>query len=398
MGRSKALLPFGDEVLLQRVVRRLVPMTQPIVVVAAADQELPDLSDQWLRSNQHVSGEAATGTASQSSSMVRIARDPVEYRGPLAGLAVGMIQLRGEVDAVYASACDAPLLKSEFVQAMVDALGDAEIAVPFDGRYHHPLAAVYRLSVLPVIEELLAADRLRPVFLFERCRTREVPLDELRRVDPELDSLCNTNTPEEYARALARAGVGAIAMSARPRPPYTHIPGVTPHPIRDPAGHSFGLHPSTTVNTAAADAALTWNHLHEHPEFQWAVTLFNAGYYWESHEAWESLWHLAGRKGVVADFLKGLIKLAAAGVKLREHNLAGVERHARRARELFQEVLASSPQGNLVSASMFLPVLIQISDQLVSQPVQLLDERTGRPVSALPRLPWPTDDPPLIVG
>ncbi len=202
MGRSKALLPFGDEVLLQRVVRKLIPIVQPIVVIAAAEQELPDLSDEWLRAKQDLSYKVATGTNSQS--IVRIARDPIEYRGPLAGLAVGMAQLRGEVDVVYASACDAPLLRTEFVQMMLDALGDAEIAVPFDGRYHHPLAAVYRLSVLPVIEELLAADRLRPVFLFERCRTREVPLDELRRVDPELDSLCNTNTPEEYAAALAR--------------------------------------------------------------------------------------------------------------------------------------------------------------------------------------------------
>ncbi len=198
MGRAKALLPVGSEVMLQRVVRILSTHVRPIVVVAAADQELPDLTETWWNANRPFSGDTATG------SPIHIARDPVEYRGPLAGLAVGMTQLRGEVDFVYVSACDAPLLKPAFIRAMIDALGDAEIAVPFDGRYHHPLAAVYRLSVLPVIEELLAADRLRPLFLFEQCRTREVPVEELRQVDPQLDSLCNTNTPEEYEQALAR--------------------------------------------------------------------------------------------------------------------------------------------------------------------------------------------------
>ena len=206
MGRAKALLPVGDEVMLQRVVRRLASVANPVVVVAAADQELPNLSEQWFEDIRSATGRslAETKTTMGAAPFIRIARDSVEYRGPLAGLAVGMTQLRGEVDIVYASACDAPLLRPAFVRAMIDALGDADIAVPFDGRYHHPLAAVYRLSVLPVIEELLAADRLRPVFLFEKCRTREVPLDELRPVDPQLDSLCNTNTPEEYEQALAR--------------------------------------------------------------------------------------------------------------------------------------------------------------------------------------------------
>ena len=43
--------------------------------------------------------------------------------------------------------------------------------------------------------------------------------------------------------------------------------------------------------------------------------MFNGGFYWESL-AWESLWLACGRKGVVADFLKGLIKLAAGMLKL----------------------------------------------------------------------------------
>jgi hypothetical protein len=69
--------------------------------------------------------------------------------------------------------------------------------------------------------------------------------------------------------------------------------------------------------------------------------LFNGGYYWESHVAWESVWLACGRKGVVADFLKGLIKLAAAGVKALEGKPEGVKSHSRRAAELWRRVICS---------------------------------------------------------
>jgi len=65
------------------------------------------------------------------------------------------------------------------------------------------------------------------------------------------------------------------------------------------------------------------------------VELFNAGYYWEAHEAWEGLWHAYGRHGAAADVLKALIKLAAAGVKVREGQEHGVRTHAGRAALLF---------------------------------------------------------------
>ena len=76
------------------------------------------------------------------------------------------------------------------------------VAVPKVDGFHHPLAAVYRASVLPVVADLLAADRLRPVFLFDAVPTRIVGPDELADVDPAFQSLRNLNTPEDYEDAL----------------------------------------------------------------------------------------------------------------------------------------------------------------------------------------------------
>src|SRR5262245_57964835 len=120
----------------------------------------------------------------------------------------------------------------------------------------------------------------------------------------------------------------------RPLPPYSYITGLSPHPISDPRGHSFG-------HTEAPAKPLDSSSWQSNENYLYAIDLFNHGFYWEAHEAWESLWHAAERAGPTADFLKGLIKLAAAGVKAREGRAAGVRQHAERARELFQDVGAS---------------------------------------------------------
>jgi len=187
MGRSKALLPFGPEVMLSRVLRIMSGVVSPIVVVAAPAQELPPLVSEVL-----------------------IARDEHEGRGPLEGLLAGMKELSRcgyPVDlAVFATSCDVPLLMPEFIQQVLAELGSHQTAVPMEDRFFHPLAAAYRLSVMPEIESLLAADQLRPAFLFDRVSTCRIPVEVLRASDPELHSLKNCNRPEDYAAALKIAG------------------------------------------------------------------------------------------------------------------------------------------------------------------------------------------------
>src|SRR5690606_25873938 len=74
---------------------------------------------------------------------------------------------------------------------------------------------------------------------------------------------------------------------------------------------------------------------------QRGLQLFQHGYYWEAHEEWEQVWIELGRKGDHADCVKGLIKLAASGVKCLEGNRTGAERHINRARQLLS---ASTPK------------------------------------------------------
>jgi hypothetical protein len=110
-------------------------------------------------------------------------------------------------------------------------------------------------------------------------------------------------------------------------PPYTYVPGKTPHPESHPAGHSFGR----ARATAPVLDATQWR---QSTAYLRGLDLFNAGYYWESHVELESLWLAAGRKGEAATFLKALIHLAACGVKHLEGIPAGVASHAGRAARL----------------------------------------------------------------
>jgi hypothetical protein len=111
-------------------------------------------------------------------------------------------------------------------------------------------------------------------------------------------------------------------------PPYAYLPGKNPHPVRDPTGHSYHVEPIPV----AAEASLSSD------AFLWGLDLFNHGYYWEAHEAWEGLWRVAGRDGPLRMLFKGLILLSAAGVKIRERKNAAAARHAKRAAALLRQL------------------------------------------------------------
>jgi molybdenum cofactor guanylyltransferase len=189
MGRPKAGLEWHGSTLLRRVTGIVARATGgPIVVVRAPGQDLPAMPED-----------------------VEVTEDAREGRGPLQGLAAGLAAVDGRAEVVFVSSTDAPLLHPAFVRRVVGALdGEHDVALPQAGGFPHPLAAAYRTELLPSVQELIAADRMRPAFLFETCRVRR--LDEaalladpaVAAFDPALDSVLNLNEPPDYQAARAR--------------------------------------------------------------------------------------------------------------------------------------------------------------------------------------------------
>jgi molybdopterin-guanine dinucleotide biosynthesis protein A len=180
MGRAKAWLPVDGRSMAATVVAavreglKALNPDPPLVVVAAAHQDLPPLEN------------------------VLISHDQVQGEGPLRGMEAGFAALGDQADIAFVASCDTPLLRPAFVTRMVELLGEHQIAVPVVAGRHHPLAAVYTLDLLDQVRALLAAQRRRPYFLLEAARTREITPEELADVDPHMASLRNVNTPAEY--------------------------------------------------------------------------------------------------------------------------------------------------------------------------------------------------------
>ena len=175
MGRPKALLPFDDEPLIAHVVRRLGRVFAETVVVAAPDQELPTLP-------------------------VALVRDDVAYQGPVSGIYHGLRTATKEV--CFVTSCDAPFLNLALISHLLAQISDWDVVVPFWQERFQPLHAVYRTSVAPLLKDQLERGELRPIFLYDKVRTRKIHEDEIRLLDPDGFSLLNMNSPADYDAAL----------------------------------------------------------------------------------------------------------------------------------------------------------------------------------------------------
>ena len=187
MGSDKALLPFGDETMIERVIRILNSVVSPIVVVAGHDTKLPPLADSII-----------------------ITHDRQPNQGPLEGIRMGLAAIEHSSTAAFVTGCDVPLLVPGFIQTLIDQLcddGEHDVAVASQDGFLHPLAAVYRTHLIPVIDNLLDNQRRRPMFLYDQVATNRVSTDLLKKADPQLSSLANLNRADDYFAALEQAGL-----------------------------------------------------------------------------------------------------------------------------------------------------------------------------------------------
>jgi hypothetical protein len=153
-------------------------------------------------------------------------------------------------------------------------------------------------------------------------------------------------------------------------PPYAFLPRSDPHPTRDPEGHSYGL----AEERARYLAADLWR---ENEPYLWGVDLYNHGYLWEAHEAWESIWHAARRDELQALHLQGLIQCAAACLKVRMAEPRGLASLSKGGTERLERVAA---QAGVVFMGLELrPFIVAMRAFAASEP----ETPDGRPLLEL---------------
>ena len=176
MGRPKAWLEFAGRPLLAHLVERMLGVFPEAVVVVAPGQEVPETP-------------------------ARVVFDEQPGEGPVAGMVVGLRELSRPL--AFITSCDVPFLNPEVALYLARAAANYDVAAPvWEGRLH-PLQAVYRVSLQPLLARQLAEGRRRPVDLYDQVRTLLVKEETLRSIDPEGRSFMNMNTPEDYERARA---------------------------------------------------------------------------------------------------------------------------------------------------------------------------------------------------
>lgn len=197
MGSAKAALPWHGSTLLRQVCGLAGRgVDGPVLVVRAPGQQLPALP----RS-------------------VEVFDDQRVGLGPLQGIAVGLAALQDRADVAFVCATDVPFLHPAFVRRVVGACASSDppydVVLPLARGHAQPLTAGYRPSLAAQVADLVAANRLRPAFLFDECSVLRLDDDALlcaevadgaalRAADPHLESVVNLNGPDDYTAALAR--------------------------------------------------------------------------------------------------------------------------------------------------------------------------------------------------
>ncbi len=241
MGTPKAALEWHGSTLLRRTAGIVARAANgPVVVVRAPGQDLPDLPRGTL-----------------------VVEDPREGKGPVQGIAAGLTALSGQAETAFISSTDMPFLHPAFIRRVLRVVAEdagTDVALPVARGYPQPLAAAYRVSLAATAERLVKEDRLRPAFLFAECAVTR--LDDMQlltdpvlaALDPDLDSVLNVNTPEDYAQARQRPApevtvqlFGALVKAGRsagPRP----VRAATVQAAADAVGLPFDRHVTAALN------------------------------------------------------------------------------------------------------------------------------------------------------
>jgi molybdenum cofactor guanylyltransferase len=164
-GRDKALKVVpdglsgsqGHTTMVEHVVNIVGQRCEPVFVVAAPGQSLPELPAQ-------------------------VVRDDVRGVGPLLAIARGL-HAAAEAGAERAFLCsvDVPFLTADLIDALAARAAevDADIVLPWDGSNHY-LAAVYRTELARQVDDLVAAGARNLPALIDRVDSQRVVISDSR--------------------------------------------------------------------------------------------------------------------------------------------------------------------------------------------------------------------------
>lgn len=177
MGEDKALKPFLGRPLIQRVVDRVSPIADELVVTTNRLEEYSYLH-------------------------ARLVSDLKPDRGALGGLYTAIASAMHPFVAVVA--CDMPFASPKLIEGMSRLMvqHEADVVIAKSEEGYEPIHAVYRRATcLPAIESAIDADKWKVIAWFPQVKVYELTPEELYSLDPDGLAFWNVNTPEEFTEA-----------------------------------------------------------------------------------------------------------------------------------------------------------------------------------------------------
>ncbi len=172
-GREKALINLAGKPMIDHIIAAFEGLFDEIIIVSNQPQHLADRD-------------------------ATLVTDLIDARSSLTGIHAGLFY--SHCDDVFISACDTPLIKPALIAALLKARqADIDLVVPETPSGPEPLCAVYTQRCLGPIENRLRRGDYRIRRFFNRVRVKRVSTKRLLKIDPDLRSFKNVNTPEDLA-------------------------------------------------------------------------------------------------------------------------------------------------------------------------------------------------------
>ncbi|MCP4671865.1 MAG: molybdenum cofactor guanylyltransferase [Desulfobacula sp.] len=178
-GKKKTFQKVGDLMILENIYELFSKLFKEIIIVVNDPRDFADLN-------------------------MTIVTDIIPAKCALAGLHAGLFY--ASFPHVYATACDTPFVKQSVVEYIMDQIEPGfDVIIPRTDDGFEALSAVYSKDCIPLIEDNLEKDIFMIKKFYRKKRVKEIPVEQLKALDPQMQFIFNVNTPEDLEKARLMA-------------------------------------------------------------------------------------------------------------------------------------------------------------------------------------------------
>lgn len=175
MGQNKALLKLGEKTMIERIIDRLSPIFEEIILVTNHSEQYPMLKD------------------------IKFVKDEMilEEKNSLVGIYSGLLASKNKY--IFVVPCDMPFLNQELIKYMIGQLKEEDLLIPCIKGYYQPLHAIYGKGCIQPIKELLEKRQYKIITFFKNVDMKTIDEKIIMQFSKDMRCFLNVNTYDVYS-------------------------------------------------------------------------------------------------------------------------------------------------------------------------------------------------------